>query len=777
MSTALVPGPACRLALTLAVAPAALAAPLLFDCGPANSALWPGFAPLNPATLSTGPATVGWRTPDGLTARTHAHREMVENRSRGEMEPPPIWTNAITEDAILGSSENTLLIPAPPGDYSIYLLCGTSDPAQRSQFFDFTVSTGTESRRVQLEGCYRFQQVRLRARVGDRPLALTFAPRSKWVVNAILAWTAGDEERVQREILDPLERWTYGLPPNEWAKWKEEPSPPAAPLPALSAADSRRGFAVFSRPTLECVFPQTRPQPSDLDPELRVFSPPGAFASANFVVLPLRDLSNARISVSALGPVPAENIEIRRVRYTRARPNYTVRYRYRVVPDVLERFDTSDLPAGESTRFWLTLRIPAGASAGTFRGNLTFSCARGQAVVPLQLRILPIALREDPAKLFGIYYRHPYDLAATAPDEVSRQYFRRKADLEHRDMAAHGTRNVVLNIGGRLAASGGEFLFNWDLLADKLELWKKHHFAGPIVMGVPTATLYERHLRERYGSHLRGVKDPPDEFSREFTAMIRTIETERRRRGWPEFLYYPVDEPSTAPASVNFMVKVLRACKAAGVRTYVTADPTHEQFDPMRPFIDVWCTQPFAPDRETLLADSRARGVEYWCYPNHINGENDHTPVAGARMTYGFGFWRSGFRTLIPWIYQHNVGDPFNYLDGYTSDFFNRSEPDGSPLPVALWEAYREGYTDYRYVHTLEQLVAEARRRDTPAAHQAADRAEAELRFVWNSIRVQPKYKHDDLWAPAEFDVYRWLIAREILRLQEALALSPKLSQ
>lgn len=135
-------------------------------------------------------------------------------------------------------------------------------------------------------------------------------------------------------------------------------------------------------------------------------------------------------------------------------------------------------------------------------------------------------------------------------------------------------------------------------------------------------------------------------------------------------------------------------------------------------------------------------------------------------MTYGFGFWRSGFRTLIPWIYQYNVGDPWNYLDGYTSDFFNRSEPDGTPIPVAMWEAYREGYTDYRYLHTLEQLIAEAKRVATPAASQAVAHAEAELRYVWDAIRVQPKYKHDNLWSPADFDVYRWLVAQEILRLQ-----------
>jgi hypothetical protein len=327
----------------------------------------------------------------------------------------------------------------------------------------------------------------------------------------------------------------------------------------------------------------------------------------------------------------------------------------------------------------------------------------------------------------------------------------------------------VLSAWSPPADAQGRFQFRWELLEEKLALWKKHGFRGPIVMSFNTDGVYRKHMRESYGSHLRGVKEPPEEFGRELTALVRAIEAERQKRGWPEFLYYPVDEPSTEPAAVNFMVTVLKACKAAGVRTYVTADPTHEQFEPLRPWVDVWCTQPFAPDRETVLADMRARRVEYWCYPNHVNGENDHTPVAGARMTYGFGFWRSGFVTLIPWIYSWRIGDPFNYLDGSSMDFFNRHAPDGTPMPVALWEAYREGYDDYRYVFTLEQLIAAARRSGKPAANQAAESAARELKFVWDSIRVQTKYKHDGLWAPAEFDVYRWLIAQQILAVQAAL--------
>ncbi len=746
----------------------ARSAPLLFDMGTAQSEVWSGFTQVIPKSAWSPDAGFGWRTADGLTAKARAYKEPTVNPRRGTTEPPPIWTNAITEDAVMGSSENAFLLRAPAGDYEIYLVCGTSDPSLRTQVFDFTVRIGVEEHRVQIEGCYQFRTLRFHAKAGTEPIAISFAPRSKWIVNAIVAWSGTDAAAVQRDIIEPFEQWSFRLPPQEWAKWKADPERPE-PMPSVSAAEAKRGFVVYARHYLECVYPETRPRAEELNPQLRLFASPGEFATTNLVVLPLRPLRDAKVRVSGAGPLTAENIDVRRVRFLRARPNYTVQYRYRVVPDVLERFDSPELPADENARFWLTVHVPETTPAGNYLGTVTFECATYTATVPLQLRVLPIQLREDPEKIFGIYYRHPYDQMAGAPDEVSKGYFRRKAELEHRDMVAHGTRNIVLSVSTRPADAQGNFSFNWDLLAAKLALWTKFAFVGPVVMGIPTEAVYEKYLKERPGAHLSGVKDPPDEFGRELTALVKAVEAERMRRGWPEFLYYPIDEPSTDPTAVNFMVKVLRACKAAGARTYVTADPTHEQFEPMRPFVDVWCTQPFAPDRETVLADSKARPVEYWCYPNHVNGENDHTPVAGARMTYGFGFWRSGFRTLIPWIYQSSSGDPFNYLDGANMDFFNRSEPDGTPIPVAMWEAYRQGYNDYRYVYTLEQRIAAAKQSGRLAAVKAAATAQAALASIWGAIRAQAKYQYEGLWSPEDFDAYRWIVAQQILEIDRAL--------
>lgn len=54
-------------------------------------------------------------------------------------------------------------------------------------------------------------------------------------------------------------------------------------------------------------------------------------------------------------------------------------------------------------------------------------------------------------------------------------------------------------------------------------------------------------------------------------------------------------------------------------------------------------------------------------------------------------------------------------------------------------------------------------------ARDAAANAERELQVVWNSIRVQPNYKDQNLWPPAEFDMYRWKIAKQIMAIGDAM--------
>jgi hypothetical protein len=741
--------------------------PVLFDMGVDTSAVWEGYTRVTQQNLFTAASGFGWKSADGLTSQVRAYKTLVFNPSRGYAVAPPIYTSPITEDAIIGDRENSFMFQAPAGDYQVYVMCGTSDMVN-NQYYDFTVKVGTEQKRVQFEGGQQFFSLRFHVKKGKDPISVQFSPLSKWAVNAIMAWTTAEDASVQKNIIAPMEEWTYRMPPEEWAKWKLDPVP-AITEPTPGPADQKRGFIVYSRNYLECVYPYTRPTAEDMNPKLELFATQGEYEPANFVIFPLKDLKTAKVTVSSIGPVPAKSIDVRYIPFVNARINYTVRYKYRINPDYLLHFTALDLKKGENARFWITYHVPENAPAGTYTGKVTFECSGGKVDLPVTLKILPIKLREDPSKIYGIYYNDPIDRMKDA-DKVSTDYFMRKAEMERADMVAHGTRNVTMTFAAQPADAQGKFTFSLDIFSIKMDLWKKYNFKAPIVMSINTSGIYEKHMGERYGAHLLNLKIPPDAFSLEITAMVKAIEAERVKRGWPEFLYYPVDEPGRDSTSIKYMIILLKACRAAGVRTYLTADPVEKDFQPLKPYVDVWCTQPFLPDRETVLADMKARNVEYWCYPNHVNGENDHTTVTGGRMTYGYGFWRSGFVALIPWIYAYRAGDPFNNLDGYYSEFFNRYEADGTPIPCVIWEAYREGYDDYRYIYTLEQLIAEAKKSTKSGASEASATAEKELKSIWDAINVQAKYKIDGLWAPPQFDKYRWQIGQQILALQKVIS-------
>lgn len=745
--------------------------PIWIDLGTTTSQVWEAFVRITPEDWWTNGAVAGWLEGTGLRAIAHPHTTLVHNPARGREEPPPMWTSPITEDAVLSTSPATLRISVPAGEYEVEVISGTSLPQHRAWVFDFELAVPAATQRVVVAGPYNVQFSRLRTAVGLDGLNLRLLPRNRWIANAVLVWPLGDrtvEERVRAPILE----WTFGLPPHEREHWREDPPPPSGEHVPPRLHEIERGLRIWSRHWVEPVWPGTEPREEELDPEIRLFATPGEHEPFTVILRPLRDLKRVEVDISAIGPVPAERVELRRVRYMRARPNYRVIGRYRIVPDVLERWQPGPARAGENLRLWATLHVPPDAPAGMYHGQMVVLADGSRSVVPIRLRVLPFRLCEPLDRLLAIYYEHPLDLAASAPDPTSRHHWTRKAALEHTDMVSHGIRNVVLHVSASAADEHGDFRIKWDLLTEKIELGRRHGFRGPVVVSFPVGAVYRRHTGSTYGTHLRGVQSPPPAFANEITAMVRAIEEGRRQRGWPEFLYYPVDEPSSEPTAVEFMVTVLRACKAAGVRTYVTADPMAEAFQPMRPWVDVWCYQAFNVPPEQVRAD-RERGLEHWCYPNHIAGENDHTPTAGARMTYGFGFWRSGYRTLIPWIYQANIGNPWNYLDGPYMDFMNRSEPDGTPVPVALWEAYREGWDDARYLATLERVLSAARPVNNSSLQRAVRASETELQAILDAIPPLPRFRSDGLWGAEEFDVHRWRVARCILDLIAAGAPRP----
>ncbi|MHB8898596.1 MAG: hypothetical protein ACYC6Y_07600 [Thermoguttaceae bacterium] len=744
------------------------------DMGAEDSPLRDGFTRVTAKSIYSPETGFGWRTAEGLRSHYEPYsRQWQYNESRGSEYPPTIYANEVTCDTISSDRANALLLDVPPGQYTVYLVGGLSAGSSRDYHW-FDASVGRASQAVKIPGPWIFEKRVFETRVEQGPLAIELAPRTDWLVSCVVVFPSDREKQVRKDFLDALEEEIYFLPPDVAAKWQRTERLEPRQMPEFSEEDRRRGYAVFSRHWSEVIYPNTAPRPGELDPDLAIFASQGEYEPVTLTVRPLADLAGASLSAGDLrcgeSVIPASRIDVRWVRYMLVRPNYSMFFSYHVAPDVLEHRPPGDLKEGENQRFWITVHVPEDAAPGVYEGKLKFEAAgRAGAEVPLKLRVLPIRLQKDPRHVYGMYYRDPLSQVSDGNSAEANAYFVRKAELERQDMVEHGMTTHISEVSGLERDEAGNWTMDGAETDRRIALSRKYRLADqPLVVSIPVSSWYGRLVDKRgTGSHLRLVGDEvPQSFYDEVTRMVEAVQKERQNYHWPEFLYYPIDEPSTSPASVAFMVGVMKAIKRVpGVRTYVTADPSHEQFEPMWPYVDVWCCQPFVFGYDRIQQLSREKGIEFWCYPNHISGENDHTPIRGARMTWGFGFWKSGFKALIPWIYQSSTGNPWNYLDGSAMDFFNRSTPDGEPIPVAMWEAYREGIDDGRYLHTLQQLVEKARKAGGPAA-ELARQAEREIGGLWDDIEVQEKYKYERLWSGEDFDARRWLVASWILRLQ-----------
>ena len=712
----------------------------------------------------------GWVETGGLT-------DLDRPIPRGPSQPI-IYTTDWRQDAVQGRGSATLRVAVPRGRYRVWVMAGPGG-GPRAQVWDVQIQSGSSSTRATYFGENACRAMTMDVECTESGnLHLNISTRSTWSLNSMVVASLAEWPEIRTEEISKLEQEAFLLPDDVLKNWKHTPHEDDTPAPEYTKAERARGFVIHQKPWLTPVWPNTVPRQERFDPTLETFAARDDYEPLTFTVLPLRDFDSAMVSVSDLRTedghvIPASDIVVRYVLYKWVRPSYNVHDTYYRAPDLLPRLETPQpLQANENFRVWLTVYARADAPAGVYRGTSILTL-EGQpaAEVPIVFRVLPITLEKDQSVRYGTYYKHPSRYISKAPDPFSHQWWSRKLEQDFASMAAHGYNAYVAAISAHRSEDG-----RWQTglgdLESQLDMARGYGFQvdGPIVcrFSYPLGKRYRHYMGKDIPTHLYGIRMPPREFFDDVTELVRAFEAERKQRGLPEILYYPIDEPSRTPASMQFMTAIFEAVKKVpDVRVYVTADPADPGFAPLKPYVDVWCCHVFSLPREERDADKRERGVEHWCYPNRIAGENDHTPVAGARMTYGFGRWRMGYPALLPWTFEGFSGAPENYLDGYMMDFFNHTADDASVLPCTLYEAYREGIDDGRYVTTLENWIERARE---AGYGKEADEAAADLDSLRESIAVNRR-RYGEIeswgWKADRLDVNRWKLAERIVALQE----------
>ena len=541
--------------------------------------------------------------------------------------------------------------------------------------------------------------------------------------------------------------------------YSEVPYIETAPEPVLTAQEKRQGFFLFQRPITEPVYPNTRPLAHERLRYLSAFATPGEFEPVTFSIYPVRDLKDLRVRASSLrcraGEIPASAVDVRLLTYWNVGyPRYTSRSTYRRTPELLEKVNVHSSPAKECQRYWLKIHVPEDALPGLYRGTVAvWDDGYAEAIeIPLALRVLDFRLKKDPNKRYSVYYYVRNRVQFDGKDE---EFVERATANDYRAMVEYGldmlpTLQLRCEDGKRITVAH----------ADELDRMLRAGMRGPapVTAGGVIARFYrDTTPGGQRGRHWRISKMPPPEFYAKVTEAFRAFETERKAKGWPEFVCCPIDEVDAS--CKEFGSLVYAAVKAAGIRTYATKNPRAADAAVYAQHLDVWCSQPYSAPYEKIVSQRR---YEYWCYPNHNAGEIKDRRVMckGGRMTYGFGFWRSGYSTLIPWHWSWTPRpDQFDYLRGSRSGCGQRIGDDGEVIPAVYWECFREGCDDGRYIYTLQSAIVEREGSRDRSCRRLVAQGKELLQETWDSINVQQKYLDAGMWPSEEFDVIRWRMA------------------
>ena len=564
-------------------------------------------------------------------------------------------------------------------------------------------------------------------------------------------------------------------------KFNELPFVETNVQPELTVAEKARGYMLFKRPITNPVYQNTIPAWYERLDQLQGFATRGEFETLTFSIYPERALKDLRVTAGNLkqvnGKGELKNIDVRLCTYWYMRyPRYTSKKTMRHNPELLEKVDYHSSPAKECQRYWLTLKVPDNAAPGIYTGTVTLQ-DEGYAkavVIPIRFRVLDFKLLRDPNKFYSVYQ---YDIHNKGEFKNKKEWLKQAAAKDYRAMVDYGVDMFPVLRPCYDPKTGKIFIHDLD---EKIKMMRAAALSGPVPLacGSVFTNLYSQLVmksgKTKYYSHWRIPKMPDESFYKAVEQKFREFDRESKAKGYPEFIYCPLDEVD--PSVKEFGDKVYKALMKAGCKIFITKNPLASDASLYKPNVHIFCSAPFAVKyKDTLKAKH-----EYWAYPNHVAGEQKDRAVncRGGRMTYGYGFWRSGYTTLIPWIWRWDFKPMFAYdylKNKKVSRTGNQIDENGNIIPAVYWVCFREGRDDARYIYTLETAIIQRENSTSPQCKELVKQGRALLQEIWDAVNVKSKYMGNG-WEDARFDSYRWRLAVMIDKLLKFKAVNNKKS-
>jgi hypothetical protein len=694
-----------------------------FDVGPLGSPVMEGFTPLDAGKVYARGRGYGWKGAKFW-------------RSFDALQPDPLYRDFLCVE------QGGLAIDVPNGRYHVFVNMDSPSgywgefqryrkralilegrryedvmdlAGFKKRYFRFwdTEDLPADNTFDHYQGPY-FQEKQYDVEVKDGQLNIDFEGEN-WAccVSAIVVYPAAKAAEGQRFLDFVKERRRFHFDNT----FKRVLPPPTGEPPQPTAAEKDRGFVTFVRDWMRDVHVGDRPLPGERADALAGSAFAGEYEPVTVSLLPLRDLGQVSVRVMDLqGPggalIPTSAIDVGHVQHRIARVTMEGSV-YTIAPRQIMPRSTAAVPQGVTRTFWLTVRVPADAAAGVYRGQVQVKAERGgEQSLPLTFTVRKGTL--DPVDVPVGPWGHTIDLpwigeeAAAWNDDLAVKSLRKLR--EYGFTTATGLPELTYQ-----GFKGGVPRIDFTRGDAQMKRFRDCGFQMPVVTYCSFNGL-SLYYQDEAAMKAAGFSD----YRAFVKAVFSAVQKHADEAGWLPVYWNIADEP--VGEDVNRCAVNAEAYRAAfpqgppfftGASSFQGSNAKDPHFRLSKALhVADWNLH----DREAVKLLQGAGGD--WAFYN-----------GGNRWTYGVYLYKAakeyGMKFRVSWHWNAAAGDPYYALDCREDDYaWCSAGPDGQLIASVQFERLREGLDDYRRLVTLARLAKE--KAGTPAA-AAAQKLIAEI--------------------------------------------------
>ncbi len=517
-------------------------------------------------------------------------------------------------------------------------------------------------------------------------------------------------------------------------------------------ADQARGFVAFERDRMQDIAYNETPKKQEIVEVLKGEAFAGEYEPVTVALVPLRDLGTVHVTAEDLtGPgstIPASAIDVGVVSYriSRVTPEGTV---YTIAPRLIMPGGVVAMPDGLTRRFWLTVRTPADARPGVYKGAISIRAEKGGATrLPLEFRVRSDKLDpvDIPAGPFGYTALIPWFGDDPGAVGFNRQMVK-KSLQKMRDYgftACSGLPSIAFRGFER-----GKPVLDFAAADTAMKLVKELGFLGVSTYG-GGVTGFNSYFQDTSAMGSAGFT----KYAPFVKAIYSQVQRHAEQNRWIPVYYNLADEPigdDLVRAGENAEAYRRAFPKGPPDFTGASSFTGSDRQNPHFRLAKALSVVSWNDHDEASVNLLHGAGAD-WAFYN-----------GGNRWTYGTYMYKAakqfGMKYRISWHWNVVAGDPYYALDCREDDYaWCNASPDGQLIPSVEFERLREGLDDYRRLITLARLAG-------TGAETPAGRAGRELIARRMAAFRLGQRDHDALFPADDWDGFR----RQVDDLIEAL--------